>query len=293
MTESDRLLQELAALDPAPPADAPRPGSPHGARLLERVLAVDHIPSRGNEPRRRRSRRRFVAPAAAAAAVLATLFGIATFGPERSLSPVAALEEAGENTGAAETHRTEYVREQDDGSLSVIRTEHRGRDERRTYSVIEPDGTERTDAVESDEFRVFIGDRGWTAEDAAGDGVPVRPEERNAPYAESSAAILDAAVSESTVTEVGVDDVRGVEATHYRVRLDAEAVRRLEQLPANQLSGFELEYPAEVRSLDVWIADGYVRRINVKQNFEAPGSTGTTVEFYDFGADITIEPPGS
>lgn len=36
---------------------------------------------------------------------------------------------------------------------------------------------------------------------------------------------------------------------------------------------------------------GCPRRIQVKQNFEAPGSAGTTIEFYDFGADITITPP--
>jgi hypothetical protein len=57
------------------------------------------------------------------------------------------------------------------------------------------------------------------------------------------------------------------------------------------LSAFELENPSQIRSLDVWIADGYIRRIRVTQNWEAAESLGTTVEFYDFGADITITPP--
>ena len=156
--------------------------------------------------------------------------------------------------------------------------------------MIEPDGSERTD-VEDDEFIVYIGNKGWTVNDGPDEATIVQPEERNAPYAESSAAIVEAAVSESTVTEVGVEDVRGVEATHYHVRLDDAVIRRLGTLRPNQLSAFELENTSSIRSLDVWISDGYIRRLRVTQNYEAPDSSGTTVEFYDFGADITITPP--
>lgn len=85
--------------------------------------------------------------------------------------------------------------------------------------------------------------------------------------------------------------ISAVEATHYRVRLDDAAIRRLGTLRPNQLSGFELESPGSIRSLDVWIADGYIRRLRVTHIHEAPGSSGTTVEFYDFDADITITPP--
>jgi len=66
-------------------------------------------------------------------------------------------------------------------------------------------------------------------------------EERNAPYAESSAAIVEDAVIPSNAAEVGVKDIWGVETTHYRVAIDDGVIQRLRQLPPDQLSGFELE----------------------------------------------------
>ena len=237
---------------------------------------------------RRRTRRRAAYVLGAAAAILAVVAGFVVFEPDRPLSPAAALTEAAQNTDEALTLRSEYRQDNDEGGLTVIRSEHRGGDVRRTFSTIEADGTERTD-VESDLIQVYIGDKGWRVAD--GEVTTVKPEGRNAPYAESSAAIVRAAVNESTVSRIGVEDVRGRDATHYRLDLDAAAIERLERLPSNQLSGFELEYPGEILSLDVWIADGYIRRIRVVQNFEGPDSPGTTVEFYDFGADITIEAP--
>jgi hypothetical protein len=219
--------------------------------------------------------------------VVAIVAGFLLVEPSQPMSPAAALTQAAENTGDALTLRSEYIRDDGNGGLSVVRSEHRGHDLRRRFSKIAPDGTERTN-VESDEYVVFIGDQGWMK---TGGPTTVKPEERNAPYAESSAAIVEAAVRPSTVTKIGTEDVRGGETTHYRINLDDAAIRRLGQLPTNQLSGFELEHLSEVRSLDVWIADGYIRRIRVIQEFEAPDSPGTTVEFYDFGADITITPP--
>jgi len=68
---------------------------------------------------------------------------------------------------------------------------------------------------------------------------------------------------------VGEDDVRGVETVHYRLDIDCEKAEFL---------GCEGISPAEV-----WIdEDGLVRRILVD---------GATIEFYDFGVAVDIEPP--
>jgi hypothetical protein len=308
MTDRDPLIEQLITLDPVHVDRAPEPGSTRHAEILERAMQKtvtatdpsDPGPSISPQPTdpgdrvqiggRWRPRRRSVFLLGAVAAILAIVAGVVVFEPDRPVSPAAALSRAAENTNEALTLRSEYVREDGDGGFSVVRSEHRGGDVRRTFSVIEPDGSERTD-VEDDEFIVYIGNKGWTVNDGPDKATIVQPEERNAPYAESSAAIVEAAVSESTVTEVGVEDVRGVEATHYHVRLDDAVIRRLGTLRPNQLSAFELENTSSIRSLDVWISDGYIRRLRVTQNYEAPDSSGTTVEFYDFGADITITPP--
>lgn len=304
MTDRDPLIEQLITLDPVRVDRAPERGSTRHAEILQRAMQTAVTATDPSDPEqsispqptdpgvrgRWRPSRRSVFVLGAAAAILAVVAAVVVFEPDRPVSPVAALTQAAENTNEALTLRSEYVRDYGAGGFTVIRSEHRGGDVRRTFSVIEPDGRERTD-VYDDEFIVHIGNKGWKVNDGPDEATIVQPEERNAPYAESSAAIVEAAVSESTVTEIGVEAVRGVGATHYRVRLDDAVIRRLGTLRPNQLSGFELESPGSIRSLDVWIADGYIRRLRVTHNYEAPDSSGTTVEFYDFGADITITPP--
>jgi hypothetical protein len=94
---------------------------------------------------------------------------------------------------------------------------------------------------------------------------------------------------------VGTEDVRGVETTHYSGTIDLQTVAdesdELGDVYEQLLDKSEFkEIPAEV-----WIdADGLCRRIN----YELPvpeqrgGGTATlTVEFYDFGEDVEVEPP--
>lgn len=297
----DRLLRELAALDPTAADAPPTTGSVRHTEILERAMTTtrsDHdLPpteagadGRADRGRSRRWRARVLAVAAVGAVVLGTVTVLVTLEPDRELTPAAAVTEAADRTGEELTLRSEYRQDDDAGGLRIVRSEHRGGDLRRSISAVDAEGNVRTD-VDTDEVKVYIGDTGWIVDGDEITEVDVPRDERNAPYAVASAAIVDAAVTESTVTEIGEEDVRGTAATHYRIRLDAAAIRRLEALPVNQRSGFELEYPGNVRSLDVWIGDGYLRRIRVIQEFEGPDSPGTTVEFYDFGADITIEPP--
>lgn len=296
----DRLLHRLAALDPTGIDAPPAPGSSRQTEILERAMTTTRpdedlrpldLPSDGPVDRSTRRRRPRVLAVAGIAAILLAVVGVlVTLEPDRELSPAAAVTEAADRTGDELTLRSEYRQDDDQGGLTVIRSEHHGGDVRRRFSTIDAEGDERTQ-VESDDATVYIGDTGWIVDGDEITEVAVPRDERNAPYAVASAAIIDAAVTESTVTEVGEEDVRGTPTTHYRIRLDDAAIRRLSTLPTNQRSGFELEDPGNVRSLDVWIGDGYLRRIRVVQDFEGPDSPGTTVEFYDFGADITVEPP--
>lgn len=108
---------------------------------------------------------------------------------------------------------------------------------------------------------------------------------------------------------VGHEDVRGVSTTHYRARVNVEdaiaaapkdqrdALRSMmESLSAS--SGLDLagiEFPVEV-----WIDDqGLPRRMEMTMDFGSVGipdvpsgtSVTVTVEFYDFGVDVNVEPP--
>jgi len=53
---------------------------------------------------------------------------------------------------------------------------------------------------------------------------------------------------------------------------------------------FELENPQGVTSLDVWVADDLIRRVAL--TFAEGDAVGSTeIDFSDFGADISVEPP--
>lgn len=101
------------------------------------------------------------------------------------------------------------------------------------------------------------------------------------------------------VQELGREDVRGVETTHYRATVDLrktvqdvppelrdEAQRSTDEL-IEQLGSSSLE-------IEVWIdAEGLARRFS--SDFPLPAATGSsatlTFEMYDFGVELDIEVP--
>jgi hypothetical protein len=109
-----------------------------------------------------------------------------------------------------------------------------------------------------------------------------------------SLAYLHAA---NDVEEVGTEEVRGAETTHYRLTVDLrEAAERAPEYRAvieqSLKAGSEAEVPA-----DVWVdGDGRVRRVRMVYA-GVPTAEGTsaevtvTTELYDFGADVSVEPP--
>jgi hypothetical protein len=110
----------------------------------------------------------------------------------------------------------------------------------------------------------------------------------------------------SEIEELGSEKVRGEATTHYRAQVDLrEAIEAsLERIPGEMRDSLRASVDTLAKQLgtveipvDVWIdGDGLARRVATE--FEL-GTDGTSeelqmdvrMEFYDFGVDVTAEPP--
>lgn len=93
--------------------------------------------------------------------------------------------------------------------------------------------------------------------------------------------------------EIGKDEVRGAETSHYRARVD---LRKLEQqLPDADRPEGEVEYTGDERyvPVDLWIDDeSRLRRITLTEQEEEGNSAMTiSVELYDYGVEFEVQPP--
>lgn len=100
------------------------------------------------------------------------------------------------------------------------------------------------------------------------------------------------------IEELGTEQVRGVDTHHLRVTVDTD--RAIEQSPQQlreqlrtfvEASGLPATYPMEV-----WIDDdALVRRVRtiveVQDETAGPVTQQTTLELFDFGIPVRIEPP--
>jgi hypothetical protein len=110
------------------------------------------------------------------------------------------------------------------------------------------------------------------------------------------------------VTKVGDEDVRGVSTTHYSGSYtldDALSTLKGDQREKVERAFKSLNLPDDARTqdmpFDAWIdADGLVRRVQTKIDYAslAPeaaaaglGSMTQTVEYFDFGTKVEIQPP--
>jgi len=103
--------------------------------------------------------------------------------------------------------------------------------------------------------------------------------------------------------EVGIEDVRGAPATHYRAMTDPK--KALERLPKNRRKGAgtiqRQLYGDRPLPVDVWIdARGRVVRTKFEvdlsnlPNAKAGGTTGVarlTAEYFEFGAPLYVYAP--
>jgi hypothetical protein len=96
------------------------------------------------------------------------------------------------------------------------------------------------------------------------------------------------------ITELGDEDVRGTETTHYRAQVSV--AKLVEQLPrSDQPTGGVAERWGRFVPVDIWIDDkSRLRRITIRQPEDAdknnPAMT-ITVDLYDYGVEVDVEPP--
>ena len=297
----DDLLAELSSLDPTVADAPPEAGSTRYLSILEHAMTAPEpstsptdpatAPSAPTEPditARTRRRRRRLGFAIAAAAAVALVVGIAVVAPGSDPAPASAAEalaQAAATTGDATTLRIAATYERPEGTTALEGISD-GTDYRLDFVRQTPDGTE------SRETTVVIGDTVW--EDGTSRTAP--PEERNAAFAPSSEAVVQAILDGSTLEDLGEEDVRGTTARHIRATLTPTSRDALRSLSPTQVAMFELEYPDGVDTIDLWIADDLIRRIQIPLD-QGLGEDGqpqeelATIEFYDFGADVDIAPP--
>lgn len=282
----DLLLKRLAAADPAVTEAAPRPGSPRYHAIQETAMSstIPQQPTQPAQSSRPRPKRRWtmrLVPVAAVTTVAAVAVAVGIDGVDRESfdgAPTAAsaaerVRSAAQQTGAATTLRGRMV------------IETGGRREVSNIAVAQRDV--RIDDSAAGAFVYVDGLAYERNPDGQVTSTRLAPKDRLAPFAASSEAVVAAALTGKAV-EVGKETVRGQDAVHYRIDLDAGARKRLEALSPTQLAWFELEYPEQLRAMDVWVGEGVIRRIRLDST-EGKTPVRSTTEFYDFGADIKIQ----
>jgi hypothetical protein len=92
--------------------------------------------------------------------------------------------------------------------------------------------------------------------------------------------VLDELVEASEkVEQVDREEIRGVTTTHYRAHIDEKKVAESKDL-----------YPPEGLIIDAWIdEDGLMRRLRLP--FGGPKDPVQVIDLYDFGVEVSIEPP--
>jgi hypothetical protein len=94
---------------------------------------------------------------------------------------------------------------------------------------------------------------------------------------------------------LGTDVIRGVEATHYRLRVDLEKL--IKQMPPSDRPEGNVESPWGQRfvPVEIWIDDdSRLRRITIRRAAKEENGTEaetTTVELYDYGVEVDVQPP--
>jgi len=236
-----------------------------------------------------RARGRWRLAAATAAAIAAVVAGAVVLQPGTGPSAEAAVATAAERLAEVASLRAD-VHVEDDDEISDITVAASGDDRQIVQQVRARDTAEtvvnRWTVVDGDEYLTQVFD----GEDPVTFG-PLTPSEGPAPFGEASAAVIEAALGGADVDEIGTEEIRGVETTHYRVRLAEPGRSALADLPADQREWwfgliFDDDHLADDVTLDIWTADDTIRRLALS----SANGTATT-DYYDFGADITITPP--
>jgi hypothetical protein len=99
--------------------------------------------------------------------------------------------------------------------------------------------------------------------------------------------------STGRVQDLGKQNVKGEETTHYRATIDLEQAAKRAKGSTRQSIRRVIDVAGVTKlPVDVWVgADGYVRKVTYAQHSGRNQSAKITMEMYDFGAPVTITPP--
>ena len=110
-------------------------------------------------------------------------------------------------------------------------------------------------------------------------------------------ALLDLRAASGRVDEVGEEEVREVSTTHYRMTVDLEKVSKLNREQRENVERVIEQSGVRTVPTEVWLDDdGLVRRMKLAYDdmqFAAGqrGDMAMTMELYDFGTAVEVEPP--
>ena len=99
-----------------------------------------------------------------------------------------------------------------------------------------------------------------------------------APFPKSARDVVRAVVTNN--------DVRQVEADHYRLTMTDSSRQALGGVAKGELAWFDLDSPEFVNSVDIWVSGDRLDRLTMTGSF---GSSD--MRYSDFGAPITITVP--
>jgi hypothetical protein len=99
------------------------------------------------------------------------------------------------------------------------------------------------------------------------------------------------------IEEVGTEEIRGVETTHYELTVDLRKV--VEQAPGQKENVERVIEQSGIEKVptQVWIdGDGQVRRMELlyegmRFGQDQTGDMAMTMELFDFGVEVDVEPP--
>ena len=286
--DDERGLEWLGGSDPVLRDAPPAPGSDRYRAILEKAM-TQTVAAPQVTPVRRRRRWAGVAALATGAAAAAVAVTVALGGQSQ---PSVLPQASGPTILLAAAESTEKVT-----SLRFSEAVHGGGGFSSEGEVSGADWRVVTKGEGTSETTTVVGDYqyvkpagGKTKREKLG------ADDKMVPFAKSAADVVRAAVNDANVQTVGTEEIRGVNATHYRLTLPertgaADPEPALAKLPENELAWFQLDgvgsYSSTV-TLDIWVADDLVRRIGGTIEGQDPLAT---IDFYDFNAPITIKAP--
>lgn len=293
MKDTDALMKEARQANPVPEDAFMGLGrSPEAQETLAAILQSAREEQRVTTPTARSVRPRIARPRlqvgfAAGTALLLVAVAAVIIVPSGVTTAEAKVRQAAVALGETETLRATIEQVYPNGEVWTFNGEFQGADGKQTATQVASDGT-----LLSEWEIINIGDTEWMV---VGDRVSSEhrtPEQRLSPFAEASSAVVSAALEGGDIEEVGKENVQGDESTHYRIMPDDRSRAALAELEPGELAWFSLDLdgPAAVDVIDVWVADEIIHRIDIRfaKDFFLSSSSN---RYFDFGANVVVSPP--